>query len=373
MLSIGPGVLIVCPIYAPHAGGGGQYFPLLAQQIKSYPGVREVAVITERHPERPSYVLEHGVHLYRLLPQRDSLERKSWFYSIWSFVWTYVLLYFWIPALMRKHRVGMLHYTRYLRRAFYLLAWTLRSIFRKIIILDMRATVENSECIRRLFGVSAVISNSMSVYRQMANLGVPKEKHFFVPNPVHLPKPMRIGEAWRVVSSISPRVRRPYLVFVGQLLQRKSIIEVLDAFALFSRGQPEYQLILAGRNMMGSMLERKISETPNVLHLGAVKHDQALALMQESDMVLQPSRVEGIPRVSLEALALGKKTLLPPCVPEFVERNETFTVSEVTAQSVSEAMVRILCTPNGPSYDLFIHDPDRSMSVLYSVYDKVRR
>lgn len=361
-------VLIVCPVYAPHAGGGGQYFPLLAQQLKKISGINDVAVLTERHPDRPFRSLEEGVYIYRFLPQRDSLERKGKVYSFLSFFLTYVLFYIVIPVLMWKHKAGVLHYTRYLRRGFYGLTWLLLTSLDKTVILDMRATVENPRFIYNLFGYSAVISNSLGVFQQMERLGVAEGKHYLVPNPVLLPEPIESGEAWLLVKKISEKIRRPYLAFVGQLLERKSINEVLDAFDDFSSGNPEFQLVLAGRNMLGASVERKIKANNNILHLGPIPREQALALMQEAEMILQPSKIEGIPRVSLEALALGKKVLLPPCVPEFVAENELFTVKEITPESIQGAIVRILEAGSLPKYDLSVHGPDHSLSFLVTVY-----
>ena len=367
-----PGVLVVCPVYEPHAGGGGQYFPLLVSQLKAHPGLGDVAVLTERHPQRPMVADERGATIYRLLPRRDTMEHKSKMYSTLSFLLTYALLYFFVPILMWRHRAEVLHYTRYLRRAFYALAWMLKSWAGKTIILDMRATVEDALCIRQLFGYSAVISNSMGVYQQMDALGVDKARHFFVPNPVRFPTPLSEDDAWQTIKKLSSIIRRPYLAFIGQLLERKSITEVLDAFAAFSRTHPEYQLVLAGRNMMGTVVDEKIQNNPAMVYLGPITRDEVIAVMQGAEMILQPSRVEGIPRVSLEALSLGKKVLLPPCVPELIEGNALFTVEEISAQCILMAIDRILLTPGRPKYDLSIHDPDRSRAVLESVYEKAR-
>lgn len=192
-----------------------------------------------------------------------------------------------------------------------------------------------------------------------------------MPNPVRLPKPLADEDVWRVIATLSQGIKRPYLAFVGQLLKRKSIDEVLDAFAEFGREHTEYQLVLAGRNMMGAPIERKIDQIPNITYLGAVTHEQAIALMQGAEIILQPSRNEGLPRASLEALALGKKVLLPPCVPELIEGNEAFTVAEITSEAIREAIRRILHEPGTPKYDLSRHNPDRSLMRLRTVYEKI--
>jgi glycosyltransferase involved in cell wall biosynthesis len=364
-------ILIVCPVFSPHAGGGGQYFPLLAKQLRSFSVVRRVVVLTERHPSRTLFSIEDDILIYRLLPQRDTQESKSLIFSIVTFFWTYLTFYISIPLIIIYHDVGVLHYTRYLRSGFYFLTKLMTFFFKTSIILDMRATVENDVCIKNLFGVNALISNSKAVYLQMKELGVSSKINFFVPNPVILPTPIPSFEAWNRIAIFSHKVKKPYLLFVGQLLDRKAILEVIDAFKKFSLERPEFSLVLAGRNMMGEPLERKIKQIPSVIQLGPISRDDVLALISGSELVLQPSRVEGIPRVSLETLALRKKILLPPCVPELIENNEKFTIPIINSNEIFKAIKRILECDSIPIYDLSVHDPKFSKSVLSKVYESV--
>ena len=70
-------ILVCCPVYAPHAGGGGQYFPLLVSQLLSFDKTDQVIVLTEYHPAENFYNYENGTHVYRLLPQRDTKINKT--------------------------------------------------------------------------------------------------------------------------------------------------------------------------------------------------------------------------------------------------------------------------------------------------------
>lgn len=363
-------ILVCCPVYAPHAGGGGQYFPLLVSQLLSFDKTDQVVVLTEYHPNKKFYKYENGTHVYRLLPQRDTKINKTKIYSVLSFVVTYALLYLLMPILLMKYSVDVIHYTRYLRIPFYTLMAICKKVFRVKVILDMRTTVEANECITNLFGYSSMISNSIGVFNQMTLLGVPDDKHFFVPNPIEFPKRFKHDEAASIIRELGIADDKPYLLFVGQLLERKSIIEVIDAFNIFSARHPDFYLVLVGRNMIGELVEQKINHNEKIRHIKPVVREKVVALMQFCEMIVQPSRAEGIPRVTLEALSLGKKVLLPPCVPEFISNNEIFSIKHVTTSEIVNAMFRIYETNDVPKYDLSVHNPSESLKVLHDVYRK---
>jgi glycosyltransferase involved in cell wall biosynthesis len=364
-------ILLCCPVYSPHAGGGGQYFPLLCKNMLSVGIAKNIYVLTEYHPERSRFSNEQGVSIYRLLPQRDTNTDKSRLTSIITFIWTYIIFFSFIPFMVLSKKIDVLHYTRYLRVPFYSLTFIMLKLFKTKIVLDMRTTVEDDACIENLFGYTVMISNSMGVHQQMQKLGVSDITNKHVPNPVELPLPSNIDTVEKSVKEMLGDKFAPYLLFVGQYLERKSIDETLDAFSEFCKTNSEFHLVLVGRNMMGERLAQKILSLPNVISLGPLPRENVLALMQLSEAVLQPSKVEGIPRVSLEALALGKKVLLPPCVPEFIKSNEVFCISEVTSVEILNAIERIVATSTLPNYDLSIHDPFSSFKALTTVYESM--
>lgn len=365
-------MLLICPVYAPHAGGGGQYFPLLVKELQQSSIIEKIVILTEANPRRARVSEEDNATIYRILPQRDTLSNKSKLYSVVSFLWTYLLLYTVVPYLIVRYRILILHYTRYLRHPMYLLTALSAKLFGIRVVLDMRATVEDDTVLRNLFGCHFIISNSEAVYRQVVGAGIDRGCHMLVENPMYFPTPYSEEELWRRIGGLSSAIRRPYLAFIGQLLERKSIAEVLDAFEAFSRDHPEYRLVIAGRNMMGPGIIKRIEEIKGVIFLGPVSHDQAVALIQGSEMVLQPSKIEGIPRVSLEALSLGKKVLLPPCVPEFVTACPQWCPKAPTATEIYNAITYISSVEGIPYYNLAKHDPSSSIRKVLTAYRKVQ-
>jgi glycosyltransferase involved in cell wall biosynthesis len=99
----------------------------------------------------------------------------------------------------------------------------------------------------------------------------------------------------------------PTVLFVGHLIERKGPQLVVEA----ARQLPEAQFRLVGsaRGQFGEELQKQCATLPNV-HLDRPMPQARLAdVMRQSDLLLHPSRVEGVPKVTLEAAATGL-----PCI-----------------------------------------------------------
>jgi glycosyltransferase involved in cell wall biosynthesis len=101
----------------------------------------------------------------------------------------------------------------------------------------------------------------------------------------------------------------PVVLFAGTLIERKGPQFVLDAAALFPNAI--FRLVGAGRGGFDEILRQRIVESNlrNVIMDGPKSQSQLRDIMRESDILLLPSRLEGIPKVTLEAAATGL-----PCV-----------------------------------------------------------
>jgi len=111
----------------------------------------------------------------------------------------------------------------------------------------------------------------------------------------------------------SPPERRtnlsPVVLFAGTVVERKGPQFMVDAAALFPNAM--FRIVGAGRNGFDEILRRKIagSGLKNVTLEGEKTQIELLDIMRQSDIFLLPSRLEGIPKVSLEAAAAGL-----PCI-----------------------------------------------------------
>lgn len=357
---------MICPVYSPHAGGGGQYFPLLAAQLTKI-AFGKIFVLTEHHPNKPAIENQARITIFRILPMRDTKESKTKNYSYFSFLWTYIIFYVFVPWFVLFKNVSHVHFTRYYRRVFYLLLFLLKHVFFTKNIMDVRATIEQGKKWRHVFGINCILVNSLAVQSQVNNHAYNKKIVHLVPNPFIKPKKILRAKALSMIKKVSPNVKKPFLLFVGQLLKRKSVYEVLDGFNKISSTHKKYSLVLIGRNMEGIKILKKIKKQSKVFLTGALPRSKTLAFIQEAAVVLQPSKIEGIPRVSLEAFAFRKKILLPPCVPEF-RRNIKFLPKSINSSEIAKTLDTIIKNKKKPFYNLNAHNPKISQNILKKIY-----
>jgi len=101
----------------------------------------------------------------------------------------------------------------------------------------------------------------------------------------------------------------PVVLFAGTVIERKGPQIVLDAAAHFPHAI--FRIVGAAREGFDEVLRQRIAQfdLQNVILDGPKTQSQLLEIMRNSDIFLLPSRLEGIPKVSLEAAATGL-----PCV-----------------------------------------------------------
>jgi len=119
-----------------------------------------------------------------------------------------------------------------------------------------------------------------------------------------------VGVDLRLFSPPPARTSKiPTVLFVGTLIERKGPEHLLRAAAHFP--DASFRLVGSGRDGYESVLRRSIAERGlhNVILEGLKPQQEIVEIMRESDILLLPSRLEGLPKVTLEAAATGL-----PCI-----------------------------------------------------------
>ncbi len=102
----------------------------------------------------------------------------------------------------------------------------------------------------------------------------------------------------------------PTILFVGTLIERKGPQYLLQAAARFPRAR--FRIVGAGRGGFEKVLCDQVQQ----LHLGNVTLEgpqqqlRILEIMRQSDIFVLPSRLEGMPKVTLEAAATGLPSIV---------------------------------------------------------------
>lgn len=112
---------------------------------------------------------------------------------------------------------------------------------------------------------------------------------------------------------VPPAARRnpiPRVLFVGPLLERKGAELVVQAARRFP--QIPFWMVGQARDAFGAALQNRVHDEKieNVTIEAPMSQAALLERMQGADILLHPSRVEGVPKVTLEAAAAGLPVLL---------------------------------------------------------------
>lgn len=101
----------------------------------------------------------------------------------------------------------------------------------------------------------------------------------------------------------------PVILFAGTVIERKGPQHLVEAAAMFPKAK--FRIVGAGREGFENHLRQKISDLglKNVSLEGPRTQLQMLEIMRSCDIFVLPSRLEGIPKVTLEASATGL-----PCI-----------------------------------------------------------
>jgi glycosyltransferase involved in cell wall biosynthesis len=93
------------------------------------------------------------------------------------------------------------------------------------------------------------------------------------------------------------------LIYVGRLIKAKGVQDLLHAFELVRKHDPEATLTIVGNGDYKSALEELAG--PGVRFLGELPQEQVADVLAESDIFIHPSYSEGQPSAVAEASAVG--------------------------------------------------------------------
>jgi glycosyltransferase involved in cell wall biosynthesis len=96
------------------------------------------------------------------------------------------------------------------------------------------------------------------------------------------------------------------IVFVGNLIKEKGIVELLDAASSLGAEYKQYQFRIIGQGPLGSSLISKYdTASNNVKFLGSLPLTEVAEEIRQATLLVLPSYREGVPNVILEALSSG--------------------------------------------------------------------
>jgi glycosyltransferase involved in cell wall biosynthesis len=149
---------------------------------------------------------------------------------------------------------------------------------------------------------------------------------------------------------LAQRDGRFNLLFVGNLLERKGVKDLLHAFAAPALRERDIHLTMAGGGPVETYraVATSLGIADRVTFTGWVSQDGARALMVNSDALILPAYDEGLPLVILEALASGTPVICTPVgsIPEVIQDGQTaLFVAPGDEAGITNAITKLLDRP----------------------------
>ena len=205
-------------------------------------------------------------------------------------------------------------------------------------------------CVKNINNI-IVVSNSMK--EQVQKL-FPQKKITVIPNNVELNK-FKYDNVYAKNVLKKFNIKNKYLLSIGHIEERKNYINLLKAFAIFSKKHIDCSLIIVGfvgqKNIRDKLtIYIKINNlSARVLLLDDVSETEKIILYKQAELFIFPSKYEGFGIPILEAMSLRCPLVLSD-IPVFKEitENKLFYFDPNKPQSIA----KVLSIPSSSSVEL---------------------
>lgn len=367
-------ILIVTSNYPPIiTAGGSVYFKTLTDRFKGSGHFKRVIVLTEFVSGCKLVTQDRCVSVFRcLFPKAARNRTKRWgiLMRVFCLIYNQTVIALLLPLLSLVYRPRVIH----LHASFfklgrlrddynYFLHYILLSIKKlsiSMILIDVRGL---GLCFPNYNDFDKVVCCSENTFKKCLEIGIEENKCVLIPIPFEMPdiKSLEDMDTSQFV---------PYICFAARIEEAKGIFELIDAFIELN-GYKDLNLLVIGVNLEGDRFIKRISNCNRVYYLGSKCQNEVVSIMSEAELVVLPSKSEGLPRSCLEAIAVGSKVLLPPGIPEFEQHCSEFVIRSIEPAVIKEMIIRVLGAGEEPRYPFEIHDPERIVRLMVQTYKEI--
>ncbi len=150
-----------------------------------------------------------------------------------------------------------------------------------------------------------VVPLSVELCNDVRGYGVPEDKIVYIRNGVDL-TPIEFRLPSQIRKSGDKNNNNRTIGFIGQLIGRKNVIDLLDVFNAVAVGKPEVNLVLLGDGDAREECENHAANLPASDRINFVGfQNQPLEYLRTFDLFVMTSTLEGIPRCLMESMAMG--------------------------------------------------------------------
>lgn len=364
-------IVIVTPIFYGNGTGAAIYYQLLVKCLRDH-GYKFSIISEYSDITNNSDINKIGdiCSFYGVLPTRTG-KRKLLIYDIIIYVYQN-FVYLWIYWLIKrlKPNIVLVHSSFYNWPGFF------RLIMNRLLkdktadqrfILDVRDVLMPARYISRIKGYDASIVCSENIYNRFINNGWINDLLHLIPV---IQEDICISEL-EINKELEKTGlnQKSYVFYAGLIKESKAVDLLLEAFTQFVYpNMPDTALVLAGYIKTENPVVLENLRSEGVKYIGNQNRETVLKLMSGAALCINLSPNESLSRFSLEALALGVPTLLPPNIPEYERACPEFVVSSMSPDEIGRRIIAALNNPKVPIYPLHRHLPEKVVKQYETVF-----
>jgi glycosyltransferase involved in cell wall biosynthesis len=356
-------IAVISPIFGVSTGGAASYYNLLCSFLERDSLVSAVNVFSEKDSENIAYCREKfsKVGFIGAFPKRASSANfgvKYFFLLLLQNVY-YLKLFF--SDIIKSSDIIVVH-SSFLNLPNLLFLPLL--FFRNKVVLDVRDT-QLPRWLRfqvRAFDYIIGCSEGIAEHFQDNRRGVNYLKSKV---PLDLAALREAGRGPKLSVSDSDGTR--HVAVVGLVKAGKGVDRILEAFQSVSHGG--FRLHVVGVIKEQALASRYLA-TESIRFYGGLSHDDTVALIAKSDLLVSGSSSEGMPRSLLEALCVGTPILPPECVLEYSGFSDSHRIlNDDSAHCIMRKIEDAITTPRAENYDVAAHSHIEIFSRYLNFFD----
>jgi hypothetical protein len=350
-------VAICSPIFWGDASGASVYYQLLTNELLSH-GV-DVTVISDKESSESAC----SVNYFPLFPARCAKDKRP-FRDLLAYFWQN-MSYFRLQRIINSVRphFALVH------SSFYNHPGIFAQVMKRVIhahpeikfIADVRDGLMPSRKVPLLNSYHQVIACSENVANHLLENGLDVKRLLRVPV---IQERMESFDTLRKPLIASLGLEGQSYIFYGGLVKESKAVDILlEAFLRYVRPiRKDLRIVIAGLMKTSNGRIKEMLAMDGVLYVGNRRHEEILALMSGAALCVNLSPNEGMPRSSLEALALRRPVVLPPNIPEFARFCDAFVVADREPATVARRMIEIMEAGAVPNYPIEMHYPENVLN-----------
>lgn len=160
-----------------------------------------------------------------------------------------------------------------------------------------------------------IIANSIDSKQDLIdNFNVPKEKIKVIYNLIDIEKINALKNE-PIEDKYKEIFKYPVIINIGSLIPQKSQKQLIEAFKIIKKSNPEYKMVIIGTGKLYGVLEKTIKKNDlerDVFLLGNTSNP--FKYLNNAEIFVLNSKFEGFPNVLLEALAVGTPVVTKNCL-----------------------------------------------------------